>query len=467
METNKLKKKHPIGLQLANLCTGLNSFYAYGVIGYLFLFLTSPVEENGLGFSVSQASDMYGTYAMLGFMAPLVGGFLADRYLGLQKTIALGTLVSSFYYLAFVTILPSNPTATTLWICFGLGILASGLGKGNVSALVGEFYKKEELSRRDEAYSIFYMATNIGAFLGPIVVGYIVETKFATLNADGTVAAYGFKYAFLTALILNTIQLLGFVYLAPKWLKEVGKYPSFKKVETKHEEKEVKKGFTKEEKGRMVAMAIFFVFVVLFWSAWYQTQTSFSLLAKDLVDRNIFGFTMPISWLISFNGILCVVLAPVLAKLWVRLDESKKGDLPVSTKMALGMILSGLAFGVLVLGISTLGGVTDGSAKMSIWYILLAYLLLTVGELMLSPIGMSLFNKLAPAKYSSLVMAIWYLSFSLANKISAALTGYTESLGFSKIFGYIAIIVIVFGVILLMLKGYLEKLMALDKLKEE
>ncbi|MBF0714091.1 peptide MFS transporter [Gemella sp. GH3] len=463
---NKIKKKHPIGLQLANLCTGLNSFYTYGVVGYLFLFLTSSVEENGLGFSVSQASDIYGTYSMLAFMAPLLGGILADRYLGLQKTIALGTFASIFYYISFITILPSNPTSVTLWICFGIGILASGLGKGNVSALVGEFYKKEELTRRDEAYSIFYMATNIGSFLGPIIVGYIVETKFATFNSANEVVSYGFKYAFLTAAILNVIQFLGFIYLAPKWLKKVGKYPSFKKVEDK-EEKNTSTGFTKEEKGRILAMIIMFVFVVLFWSAWYQTQTSFSLLAKNLVDRSIFGFTMPISWLISFNGILCVVLAPVLAKLWVRLDETKRGDLSVSAKMALGMILSGIAFGVLVVGLNTLGGVTDGSSKMSIWYILLAYLLLTVGELMLSPIGMSLFNKLSPAKYSSFVMAIWYLSFSLANKISSKLTGFTESLGFTKLFGFIAIVVIVFGVILLLLKGYLEKLMALEKFKDK
>ncbi len=464
MTTETKKTKHPLGLQLANLVTGLNSFYAYGIIGYLFLFLTSPTSENGLGFSVAEASDIYGTYSMLMFLAPLLGGYLADRYLGLQKTIILGTFVSIFYYLAFITILPSDPTAKTLWICFGIGIISGGLGKGNVSALVGELYKKDELTKRDEAYSIFYMATNIGAFLGPIIVGYIVETKFATFNADGTVSSYGFKYAFLTAVIMTIIQFVGFLVLAPKWLKEAGKYPSFKKKEVVEKETTTK-GFTKTEKGRIVAMAIFFVFVVLFWSAWYQTQTSFALLTKDLVDRNIFGYMMPIAWLMSFNGILCVVLAPVLGRFWVKLEEKGK-DWSVATKMAWGMIISGLAFGVLVLGLNGLGGVTDGSVKMSIWYVLLSYVLLTVGELMLSPIGMSLFNKLAPAKYASIVMGVWYLSFSLANKISGELTGLTEGLGFQALFGYIAMIIIVFGAILLLLKGKLEKLMALDQLKK-
>lgn len=465
MTTNTKKIKHPIGLQLANLSTGLNSFYAYGVLGYLFLFLTLPTSQNGLGFSVEEASSIYGTYSMLAFMGPLVGGFLADRYLGLQKTIIIGTFVSIFYYLGFITILPSDPTAKTLWICFGCGILSGGLGKGNISALVGELYTKDELSKRDEAYSIFYMATNIGAFLGPIIIGYLVETKFATFNADGTIATYGFKYAFLTAFVLTIIQFLGFVLLAPRWLKEVGKAPSFKKKEVVAKE-QTTKGFTKAEKGRMVAMAIIFVFVVLFWSAWYQTQTSFSLLTNQLVDRSFFGFLVPIAWLVSFNGILCVILAPVLAKVWLKLDAQGK-DWLVSTKMAWGMILSGLAFGTLVLGLSTLGGVTDGSAKMSIWYLLIAYVLLTVGELMLSPIGMSLFNKLAPAKFASIVMAIWYLTFSLANKISASLTGLTKGLGFSTLFTYIAIIVIVFGVILLFLRNKLNNLMSLDELKEE
>lgn len=455
------KQKHPIGLLLANLSTGLNSFYAYGVVGYVFLMMTLPATQNGMGLDVATASDIWGTYSMIAFMAPLVGGYLADRYLGLQKTIIIGTFVSIFLYLGYAFWLPKNPTITVLWTCFAIGITSSGLGKGNVSALVGELYQKNEMSRRDEAYSIFYMATNIGSMLGPIVVGFLVETYFATTNADGTVA-YGFTYGFALAAALSVIQLIGFIFLAPRWLKDAGKYPSFKKTEVAKKDSG-QKGFTKVEKGRIAAMLIIFVFVVFFWTAWYQTSTSFTLITEKMVDRNIFGFTMPITWLVSFNGFLCVVLAPVLGKLWMKLSATEKGDWSVITKLALGMIISGLAFVVLILGLQGLGGVVDGTVKMSIWYMLICYFLLTVGELMLSPIGMSLFNRLAPAKYSSFVMAFWYLSFSLANKISAKLTGMTANLGFETIFIYIAGAVIVFGGILLVIKPMLEKLMALNE----
>ncbi len=460
-----VKKKHPLGLLLCNLCTGLNSFYAYGVIGYLFLFLTLPTTQNGLGFSVKEASDIYGTYMMLAFLAPLVGGYLADRFLGLQKTILIGTFVSILFYLSFITILPSDPTGKTLWICFGAGIISGGLGKGNVSALVGELYERNELSRRDEAYSIFYMATNIGSFFGPIIVGFLVETKFATFAADGSVATFGFKYAFLTAFILTCIQFLGFLFLAPRWLKEVGKNPSFKKKEAQHLEKGDKNKFTKIEKNRIIAMAIIFVFVIVFWSAWYQTQSSFTLLTNKLVERKVFGYLVPVAWFVSFNGILCVLFAPLFGKVWIKLDNSKYGDLSVIAKLAFGMILSGIAFFILVIGIRTLNGTLDGTVKMSIFYLLIAYVLLTAGEIMLSPIGMSLFSKLAPAKYSSLVMAVWYLSFSIANKISAKLTGLTAGIGFEKLFFWISVIIVVCGIVLLLLKSLLERLMALDHLK--
>ncbi|MBZ1331211.1 MFS transporter, partial [Clostridium botulinum] len=194
-----------------------------------------------------------------------------------------------------------------------------------------------------------------------------------------------------------------------------------------------------------------FVFVIIFWSAWDQTATSFSLLANKLVNRTIGGFTMPVPWLTSINAIFCVVLSPIIANIWLKLGNSKKGDLSVPTKMGLGMILTGIAFLTLILGISTLGGVLDGSKQMNILFIIVAYFLLTVGELCLSPIGMAMFNKLAPAKYGSLAMGAWYLSFFFSSIISGKLAGFTDTLGYTQIFGLISGIVIVFGVILILL----------------
>ena len=217
----------------------------------------------------------------------------------------------------------------------------------------------------------------------------------------------------------------------------------------------------------MKAMAVMFVFSTLFWSAWFQTQTSFAILTQKAVDRTIFGWTIPTPWLVSFNGLLCVILAPTFGALWVKLSKTKRGDWDTGTKMGLGMIISGLAFVVMIFGLNTINGNVESGLKINILYILLTYVLLTVGELFLSPIGMAMFNKLAPAKYASLAMGIWYLTFSLANIISGYLAKLTVRLNYTQVFTYIGGVVIVLGVILILLKGYLNKFMHIDKLEEE
>lgn len=251
--------------------------------------------------------------------------------------------------------------------------------------------------------------------------------------------------------------------LAPSWLKDKGKYPTASnKVKSV-----VNHPITKVDKDRMKAMAVMFVFCTLFWSAWNQTQTSFAILTQKAVDRSIFGWNVPTPWLISFNGLLCVIMAPMFGSLWVKLSKTEKGDLQTGTKMGVGMLFSGIAFAVMVIGVKTINGTIDSGLKMSISYILIAYFLLTVGELFLSPIGLSMFNKLAPAKYASLAVGFWYLTTSLANIISGYLAKLTVKLTFTQVFTSIAIAVTVFGVILILLRDYLTNLMHLDKLKEE
>ena len=259
------------------------------------------------------------------------------------------------------------------------------------------------------------------------------------------------------------VQFLVFALFAPSWLKEKGKYP----VASKKAKKSVNHPLTKIDIDRMKAMAILFVFSTLFWSAWYQTQTSFAILTQKAVDRTIFGWTVPTPWLISFNGLLCAALAPAFGALWVKLSKTKHGDLDTGTKMGLGMILSGIAFGVMILGVNTIGGNIESGAKMNISYILITYVLLTIGELLLSPIGMSLFNKLSPAKYASLSMGIWYMTFSLSNIISGYLAKLTVKLSFTQVFTYIGAIVLIFGIVLLLIKGRLNDMMHIDKLEEE
>lgn len=453
------KVKHPMGLWLANISIALQSYAGYAVSSILILFFTADISQNGLGLSVAKATAIIGLYQGINYMGSLIGGYISDKWLGIQKSLILGSFITACGY---ILLFFAKPNIASVWSGLIVLVIAGAFFKGQISSLVGTLYDQDELSKKDAAYSIFYMFINIGSFFGPIIAGFISDKWFAKLTSDGEIAAYGYKYIFLMAAIAMFIVCFLLIVLSPKWLGEKGKYPVYDK-ENKSNKKSADNTLTQVEKNRLKAMGVLFIFVVLFWTAWYQTSTSFTLLSNELVNRNLGSFIIPVPWLTSFNGILCVVLSPVLGSIWIKLSKSKHGDLSIPSKMGLGMLLTAAAFITVILGIKTLGGVFDGSKQMNILFILLAYFLLTVGELCISPIGMAMFNKLAPQKYSSLAMGAWYMSFFFSNLISGKVAGFTETMGYTKIFVLITIVVSIFGVLLILMRKKLTELMALEK----
>lgn len=453
------KVKHPMGLWLANISIALQSYAGYAVSSILILFFTADISQNGLGLSVAKATAIIGLYQGINYMGSLIGGYISDKWLGIQKSLILGSFITACGY---ILLFFAKPNIASVWSGLIVLVIAGAFFKGQISSLVGTLYDQDELSKKDAAYSIFYMFINIGSFFGPIIAGFISDKWFAKLTSDGEIAAYGYKYIFLMAAIAMFIVCFLLIVLSPKWLGEKGKYPVYDK-ENKSNKKSADNALTQVEKNRLKAMGVLFIFVVLFWTAWYQTSTSFTLLSNELVNRNLGSFVIPVPWLTSFNGILCVVLSPVLGSIWIKLSKSKHGDLSIPSKMGLGMLLTSAAFITVILGIKTLGGVFDGSKQMNILFILLAYFLLTVGELCISPIGMAMFNKLAPQKYSSLAMGAWYMSFFFSNLISGKVAGFTETMGYTKIFVLITIVVSIFGVLLILMRKKLTELMALEK----
>lgn len=451
--------KHPMGLWLANISIALQSYAGYAVSSILILFFTADISQNGLGLSVAKATAIIGLYQGINYMGSLIGGYISDKWLGIQKSLILGSFITACGY---ILLFFAKPNIASVWSGLIVLVIAGAFFKGQISSLVGTLYDQDELSKKDAAYSIFYMFINIGSFFGPIIAGFISDKWFAKLTSDGEIAAYGYKYIFLMAAIAMFIVCFLLIVLSPKWLGEKGKYPVYDK-ENKSNKKSADNALTQVEKNRLKAMGVLFIFVVLFWTAWYQTSTSFTLLSNELVNRNLGSFVIPVPWLTSFNGILCVVLSPVLGSIWIKLSKSKHGDLSIPSKMGLGMLLTAAAFITVILGIKTLGGVFDGSKQMNILFILLAYFLLTVGELCISPIGMAMFNKLAPQKYSSLAMGAWYMSFFFSNLISGKVAGFTETMGYTKIFVLITIVVSIFGVLLILMRKKLTELMALEK----
>ncbi|WP_300281778.1 peptide MFS transporter [Peptacetobacter sp.] len=463
------KVKHPKGLWLANISTGIQCHCGYAFSSVFILFLTADVSANGLGLSVAKAASIIGVFTAINYMGSIFGGWITDNYLGIQKSLILGSFLNGLAYLVLFFI---KPSIAGIWSGLIILIAAGMFFKGQISNLVGSLYGAKEFTRKDAAYALYYMSINIGAFFGPIISGLIADKWFAEIASNGEILSYGYKYIFLMNAILM-FAVAVFIYLtAPKLLGEVGKYPvngkrAVKAAKSSKKEVVEHQPLTKTEKSRIWSMVILFIFVVLFWSAWFQTQTSFSILMNDLVQRNIGGFTIPVPWLVAYNSILCVVFAPLMAKLWLKLGESKKGDLSIPTKMALGMLFTAGAFVVLIIGINTLGGVVDGTRKMSLAFVLIAYFALTIGELCISPIGIAMFNKLAPVRYGSLAMGAWYLSNCFANLISGKLGGLTESMGYVQIFGTISAVLVVFALMLLALRKGIVKLMALDEFEAE
>ncbi len=444
-------------------------FSYYGMTALIMLFFTASALQGGMGLSVQDAAAAFGLFTGLVYLTPIIGGWLSDNYLGDRKCISIGSLLIG---LGDICLCYFSTTLGQLWVALALIIVGNGFFKSSCSNIVGEFFQKNEGSKKDAAYSVFYMAINIGAFAAPIITGLTAEKIFASFDNTGSIISYGYRLSFLICGIGILLGFLVFTLFSRTMLGEVGKYPAAtladKKPAAQSNEKAGSKiALTPVEKNRIIAMGIIFVFVVLFWSAWYQTLSSFSIFSRDLVNRKIGSFEVPVAWFSSLNAILCIVLAPVLAGLWVKLSKTKRGDLSIPAKMGWGMILSGIGFLVLVFALFTLGGVTDGSQKTNMAYIIITYLLLTVGELFLSPIGISMFNKLAPAKFTTLAMGVWYLSSFFASLLSGKLAGLTGSLGFTQIFEVIAGILIVFGLILILLRKPIQGLMAMEQLETE
>ena len=213
-------------------------------------------------------------------------------------------------------------------------------------------------------------------------------------------------------------------------------------------------------------MFIIFILVTVYWTCYFQTSYTINTLAMDYVNLKVAGFQVPVVWLISFNGILCIILAPLFGNLWMSLGQ-KKMDPPISVKMAVGMAITGLAFFIILAGFNTLHGVLDKTVKMDLWYMLVAYTVLTIGELLVSPVGMALFNKLTPERFSSLAMSSWYLTYTFSGIASGYLVAVTDKWGYAKILIILGSSLLICGAILIVIKSFLEKLMAVDKLGEE
>ncbi|KMY45580.1 MFS transporter [Bacillus sp. FJAT-27916] len=445
-------KKHPPGLYLLFLTEMWERFSYYGMRAILILYLTTELVSGGLGIDSSVALSIYGFYTGAVYFTPLVGGWLADRYLGHRLSITIGGTLMALGNIALF----AHQSRLALFIGLLLMIIGNGFFKPNISTLLGDLYKGNE-SRRDAGFTIFYMGINLGAFFAPLLIGFLSEDLFAsTVNG---VMHYGFRYGFLASAIGMIIGQVIFNLLANKYLGDIGKRPATIEVA---DGKEIKnnKPLTRGEKQRTWVIIIITCFVVFFWAGFEQAGSSLTLYTKDFVDREVFGWTMPISWFQSLNPFFIVLLAPAISALWVKLANSKRGDIPVPTKMAMGMITLGLGYIVLLFAVFQTGNDAATMAqKANMMFIIVTYLMHTLGELFLSPVGLSLVSRIAPVKLASLLMGVWLASSGIANILAGQLAAFTQSLGYFEVFAVIGGLAIFFGLLLLALSKKLVAMM--------
>jgi len=434
---------HPKGLYLLFFTEMWERFSYYGMRAIFVLFMTKM-----LLLSNSDASNIYGSYQGLVYLTPLLGGYLSDRYLGNRRSIITGSMLMAIgQFLMFFSASVSGSMALTLmWAGLTFLIIGNGFFKPNISTMVGQLYPQGD-RRVDSAFTIFYMGINLGAFFSPLICGTLAEkvdykwgflaagvgmvigmfTFLASKNkllktADGADIGLPVRKIDVKAIamIIGAIAVVFFLMNFKSWFHsdfDPTAYLIYGSMIVVPGVIISDKSLSAEEKSRIWVIFILAFFVIFFWSAFEQAGASLTIFADQQTDRHIGSYIMPASYFQSINPLAIIALAPIFSVLWIMLG--KRNAEPASPrKMAYGLAL--LCLGYVVIAFAVRG--VDNAVKISMWWLFGLYILHTMGELCLSPIGLSMVSKLAPLRFSSLLMGTWFLANAAANKLAGTLS---------------------------------------------
>jgi POT family proton-dependent oligopeptide transporter len=443
---------HPAGLSTLFATEMWERFSFYAIRPMLVLFMTTALASGGFGFDNTTASAILGIYAASVYLTSLPGGWIADRWLGLRQSVWYGGVLIALGHLAVA--LSGMLGRPMFFIGLVLIVCGTGMLKPNVSAMVGDLYT-EKGARRDAGFSIFYMGINLGATLGPLVSGGL-RTKFGwhwgfgaaglgmlagvityRLRAGGTLGPIGttvkssanqqrsVKMAvagFVIALgLVIALASMGIITINPVAVAHAILYIQVSLAALYFL---YLFGFAKldgDEKKRVAVIAVLFIFAAIFWAGFEQAPSSLNIFARDFTDRHFMGYEIPPEWLQVVNSAFVVILAPVFAWVWTTLG--KRNIVPSSpTKFAAGLFFAGLGFLVMVPAVRTVVA-SGGAVKVSMMFLIVSYILQTIGELSLSPVGLSSMTKLAPAKFAGQMMGVWFLAASVGNLIAGLAGG--------------------------------------------
>jgi len=483
---------HPSGLSTLFFTELWERFSYYGMRGLLVLFMVDAVEKGGMGLDDRTASSIYGLYTAFVYLAALPGGWIADRLIGAQRAVWIGGLIIALGHFTLAI-----PSTKAFFLGLILVVVGTGFLKPNISAIVGQLYP-EGGARRDAGFTIFYMGINMGAFLGPLVCSYLGEQVNWHLGfgAAGVGMLFGVAQYRLSADRLGEAGLHaaksqkqreasgldrawflvigGVVALGTVVCLGLAEMISFNALALAQNTTYVIVGIafaffiyvfafgglTAQERSRTLVIVILFVTSAVFWSGFEQAGSSLTLFADRYTDRLAFSFEVPAGWFQSLNPFYIVVLAPVFASIWVGLAK-RHLDPSMPAKFAIGLVILGLGFLIMVAAAKL---VVAGNQAAPYWLIL-TYLLHTMGELCLSPVGLSSVTKLAPQRFVGQMMGIWFLATSLGNLIAGLLAGRFNPEAINEmpgLFMQIVVISVGSGILLLLFVKPIKRLIGME-----
>ena len=492
---------HPRGLSTLFFTEMWERFSYYGMRGFLIFYMTAAAASGGMGLNTATAAAIYGTYTSMVYLMSVPGGWMADRILGQRRAVLYGGILIAAGHFCLAV-----PTTVMFYVGLVLIVLGTGLLKPNISVIVGQLYAPKDI-RRDSGFSIFYMGINLGAFLGPLVAGYLAQDA----GFRETIRGWGFEpnaawhFGFGAAGVGMTLGLIQYLLSArhlgnagvipggsntpemlgkarrqaliwggagagviglwllwklviqqasidPTTVRDLAGYSLLAITVVFFGNLFLDRTFTREERGRLFVIFTYFMAAAIFWSVFEQAGSTLNLFADRSTRNQFLGFTFPSSWFQSLNALFIITFAPVLAWVWLKLGDRQPAS---PTKFAFGLIGVGLGFVILVPGARA----AAAGALVSPLWLTTVYLIHTFAELCLSPVGLSSMTKLAPPRVVGAMMGVWFLGASIGNFMAGQLAAFYESMPLSQLFGAVSVLPIVAGLLMLAFARPLTRLM--------
>ncbi len=472
---------HPRGLSTLFLTEMWERFSYYGMRAFLILYMTAPAAAGGLGFADADAASIYGTYTGSVWGAAILGGVVADRWLGQYRSVLVGGIIIALGHFAL-----AFPPVTFFYTGLALIVVGTGLLKPNVSTLVGSLYEQGD-ARRDAGFSIFYMGINLGAFIGPLIAGYLAQR--VDWHLGFAVAGVGMTFGLIQYVLgrhrlkpaEDRIQAAARAGALPvSTAVSPGRDSDASLIAAAHgssssgrrESSDFSTGassdssrggslaptvsgrFTASEWRPMAAIVVFFAFAALFWGAYEQAGSTLNLFADRYTRLEAFGFSFPSSWFQSVQPLFVILLAPLFAWLWVRLGPHQPSS---PAKFALGLLFAGLAF-LLLVPAGALAQSGEGVRVSPMWLVW-AYFIMELGELCLSPVGLSVVTKLSPTRILGLMMGVWFLSNAAGNYLAGWAASFFSTMPLGDLFQTVALVMLFSAAILFALVRPVRRLM--------